>query len=103
MATPLENVLHVGVGGHVVAVDTGTGAELWRTKVKTASFVTVYRSGDRVFAGAFGQLFCLDAASGTILWCNKLKGLGAGVVAFTAGANAAWAAPLGRGGVVPSA
>ncbi len=103
MARPSDSVLYVGVGGHVVAVDTSTGGELWRTKVKTASFVTVYRSGDCVFAGAFGQLFCLDAASGTILWCNKLKGLGAGVVAFSAGSGAAWAAPEGRGGVVTSA
>ena len=29
------------------------------------------------------ELFCLDPSSGHIVWYNKLKGLGLGIVAFT--------------------
>ena len=79
-----SHYLVIGVGGHVVRVDATTGAELWRTKVKGNSFVTVSQAPGRVFAGAGGELFCLDEASGRILWRNKLKGLGLGVVAFAA-------------------
>ena len=79
--------LYIAVGGHAVAIDPASGAELWRTKLKTSSFVTVWLSGTRLFAGAGGELFCLDPASGTVLWRNRLKGLGMGVVAFTSSGN----------------
>jgi outer membrane protein assembly factor BamB len=86
--------LIVGVGSHAVAVDPTSGSELWRTKLKTSSFVTVHTLGDRVFCGAGGELFCLDSASGTILWRNKLKGLGMGLVSFTASAATVSAAAV---------
>jgi outer membrane protein assembly factor BamB len=76
------SVLYIGVGSHVVAVQANSGEELWRTKLKTTSYVTVYREGEQLFAGAGGELFCLDPSSGSILWRNKLKGLGLGVVSF---------------------
>lgn len=78
-----SDVLHIGVGAHVVAIQMSSGEELWRTKLKGASFVTVHREGDMLFAGAGGELFCLDPSSGEIRWHNKLKGLGLGLVAFT--------------------
>lgn len=83
MSTPLSKALHVGVGGHAVAIDAATGAEIWRTKLESSSLVTVHESGSRLFAGAGGHLFCLDAASGEILRRNKLPGLGTGLVGFT--------------------
>lgn len=84
MARTQRDVLPIGVGGHAVAIDTSTGTELWRTKLKRTSFVTVHQVGSRIYAGAGGELFCLDAATGHVLWRNKLKGLGLGVVAFAA-------------------
>ncbi len=74
--------LFIGVGGHAVALDPVTGTEIWRTKLKRSSFVTVSLFRGRIFAGAAGELFCLDPASGELLWHNRLKGLGLGVVAF---------------------
>lgn len=74
--------LYIGIGGHVVALDPGSGSELWRTKLKSSPFVTVVAQGDVVLAGAAGELFCLDAATGSIRWHNPLKGLGTGVVSF---------------------
>jgi outer membrane protein assembly factor BamB len=81
-----EQCLFIGIGGHVVALRPSDGQEIWRQKVKTATFMTVFSSGDVVFAGAGGELFCLDAASGQIRWRNRLKGLGNGLVSF-AGAS----------------
>jgi outer membrane protein assembly factor BamB len=76
--------LVIGVGGHAVRLDPTTGSELWRTKVKGSSYVTVSHAPGRVFAGAGGEVFCLDEATGRMLWRSKLKGLGLGVVAFPA-------------------
>jgi outer membrane protein assembly factor BamB len=76
------STLIIGVGGHAVAIDPTTGDELWRTKLKGSSFVTVRRGPGRVFAGTRGELFCLDEATGAILWRNRLGGLGYGLVAF---------------------
>ena len=66
----------MGIGGHAVAISQVTGMELWRTKLKSSSFVTIRQSGRLVFAGAGGELFCLDASSGQILWNNNLTRLG---------------------------
>jgi outer membrane protein assembly factor BamB len=86
-----ENVLYVGIGSHVVAIRPSDGQEIWRTKLKMSSFVTVFADGDTVYAGAGGELFCLDGASGVIRWRNKLKGLGSGLISFS-GASAVEAA-----------
>lgn len=84
----------IGVGSHAVCINLDTGEELWRTKLKSSSFVTIQLDGPRVLAGAGGELFCLDAKSGMILWHNKLKGLGFGVVTFAGGPEAALAAAV---------
>ena len=65
-----------------MALDPGSGSELWRTKLKSGVFVTLAVQGDVVFAAAGGELFCLDAATGSIRWHNRLKGLGTNVVTF---------------------
>ncbi len=74
--------LYVGIGGHIVCLHPTTGAEIWRTKLKSATYVTLQVADGNVIAGAGGELFCLDPRTGEIRWHNKLKGLGLGVVAF---------------------
>ncbi len=74
--------LYIGLGSHVVCLHPTTGAEVWRTKLKSAHFVTIYQADGRIFAGAGGELFCLEPRTGEILWHNKLKGLGMGIIAF---------------------
>lgn len=83
-----SNAVILGVGGHVVALDVTTGSELWRTKLKGSDFVTISIQDGRIYAGAKGEVFCLDS-SGTILWHNNLKGLGLGLVAFDANQSGA--------------
>lgn len=88
--------LVIGVGGYAVCLDSATGTEMWRTKLKATSIVTVSVSGNRVFAGAGGELFCLDPGSGNLLWRNKLKGLGLGLVSFNSGDFPAAAAVIDK-------
>ncbi|HEX5107007.1 MAG TPA: PQQ-binding-like beta-propeller repeat protein [Vicinamibacterales bacterium] len=74
--------IYIGVGGHVVAIDTTTGEELWRTKLKRSSYVTILVRPGAIYGAASGELFCLDPATGTIRWQNRLPGLGTGIIAF---------------------
>lgn len=78
-------LLHLGIKGHVVAVDRATGQERWRTKlegvrVRTHDFVHLYRDGDALLASYSGEVFCLDPESGELRWHNQLTGLGTGIV-----------------------
>ena len=74
--------LYIGVGGHIVCLHPTTGDEIWRTKLKSAAYVTLHVTDGSIVAGASGELFCLDPRTGEIRWHNKLKGLGMGVIAF---------------------
>ena len=93
-----NDILYIGIGSHVAAIQASTGQEIWRTKLKWgSSYTTVSVRPEGIFAGASGHLFCLDPATGAIRWQNKLEGLGVGLIAFsdsefTAQASAAAAA-----------
>jgi hypothetical protein len=63
-----------------VALDVATAAALWRTKPKCSGVVTVSVLGRRALAATGGEVFCLEVYPGRILWQNKLKGLGLGLV-----------------------
>ncbi len=89
MSRTAKDQLIIGVGSHVVCIDSQRGDELWRTKLRSSSFATVSHVGKHVYAGASGELFCLDARTGEILWHNKLKGLGMGVITFASDSSAA--------------
>ena len=75
-----SNVLYIGIGGHVLALDSATGEEIWRRKLQSNTFQTILVRDGRVYAGVGGELSCLDGATGEILWTNKLKGLGMGLI-----------------------
>ncbi len=79
-----DTLVIIGIRSHVVCIDTTSGNERWRTKLKGSQFITIYQRGDRIFAGAQGELYCLRASTGAILWHNKLKKLGYGLVSFGA-------------------
>jgi outer membrane protein assembly factor BamB len=76
---------------------------MWRTKLKTSGYATVSVNGSRVYAGAGGEVFCLDIATGEILWRNSLKGLGLGIVAFSGGSDAIAAASAAAAAAAGSA
>ena len=82
MAGLRKDCIYLGIRGHVVAIDSGTGKELWRTKLKGGDFVTVGHDRTRVYGATKGELYALDPPTGTVVWCNKLKGLGLGLVSI---------------------
>src|SRR5215475_3467960 len=89
-------VVYVGLRGAVLALDRGSGAEIWRADLKGSDFVNVVLDGDAVLASTKGELYCLEAANGRVLWRNELKGLGRGLMTIVT-ANAP------SGSSVPSA
>jgi outer membrane protein assembly factor BamB len=75
--------LIIGSSGYVAAINPMTGEELWRTALRKGLLsgavredVSVIVSGEVVFAGSNGHLFCLSATDGALLWTNELKGMG---------------------------
>lgn len=79
-----ETLVFVGIKGHVLALDSATGAERWRTKLegvrmRASSFVHLHRDADNLYATYNGELFCLEPASGMVRWHNQLTGLGTGL------------------------
>jgi outer membrane protein assembly factor BamB len=83
------NLLYLGIGGSVIALDRATGEEVWRTRLKGSDFVNVALVDGDLYAAARGELFCLDAGTGTVRWKNPLKGLGLGLVSIaTSGGQA---------------
>jgi hypothetical protein len=77
------DVLYVGIGSHVVALNASSGEEIWRCKLKGSGFVTISVRPNAIYAGAAGELFCIDPTTGTIRWQNKLIGLGRGLISFS--------------------
>jgi outer membrane protein assembly factor BamB len=91
----MRDMIVIGIGGHVLALDRATGQEVWRTKLKGSDFVNVAVDGRDVFATSRGQLYCLETSTGTIRWQNELKGLGWGLVSI-AGSGAVTSAEAER-------
>src|SRR5687767_6222608 len=90
-----DESLFIGSNGHVAAYSPEDGRELWCTQLETGLLtatayqdVCVIEHGGRVFAGCRGNLFCLDAATGAVLWRNDLPGLGFNDVTLSIGGKA---------------
>ena len=91
-----SQAVFVGIRGRVLALEPGTGTELWRTRLKGGDFVNVVLTEDRVYAATQGEMFCLDPATGTILWHNPLKGLGTGLTAIAVAGTGSQSAVMMR-------
>ena len=86
----------VALGTHVLALRPDDGTEVWRTKLRGSvfgpSFVALTLEGGKLYAGLEGQVYCLDPATGTLLWHNKLPGTGRGFICFSGGGSGGQAA-----------
>jgi outer membrane protein assembly factor BamB len=85
-----REILYVGVGRCVIAVDGRTGEEMWRTKLPHtgSSVVTLLLKEGCLYVGHCGRAYGLDARTGSILWENGLRGTGWGpVLAVMEGAH----------------
>jgi len=98
MAQP--DLVFIGIHGSVVAMDKETGKQVWMTRLKAGvfgganGFVTLMVEADKVFAVNRGEMFCLDAASGNILWHDELSGMGYGLASIATRNNSANVAAL---------
>jgi outer membrane protein assembly factor BamB len=89
MNRDLSETVFIGMRGHVLAVDRRTGFEIWRTHLKSASFVNVALDGPDLFATTLGEMFCLDPTTGSIRWNNPLRGMGYGLICIAGASNQA--------------
>ncbi|MGA3259647.1 MAG: PQQ-binding-like beta-propeller repeat protein [Bryobacteraceae bacterium] len=81
------NLIFIGIAGTVVALDSATGQEVWRSKLKGGDFVNVVLQDGSLYATSHGELFCLDPATGSLRWQNPLKGLGLGLITLAVSGN----------------
>jgi outer membrane protein assembly factor BamB len=77
-----SKLIHLGIKGSVIALNSATGQEVWARKLTGSDFVNVVLSGSDVLAATHGELFCLDAQTGIPRWHNPLKGYGWGLVSI---------------------
>src|SRR4051812_13490502 len=75
-----DKIVLLAVKGLVIAFHKETGARLWEHQLGgsalSGDFVTVMADSNRVYAHTYGEMFCLDLATGNQLWRDKLSGLG---------------------------
>jgi outer membrane protein assembly factor BamB len=77
-----QSLIFIGIRDAVVALDEGTGAEIWRASLAASDYVTVLWDGEALIAANVGEVWRLDPATGRLIWHNKLKGLGRGLVSL---------------------
>ena len=82
MARDRRVLVFVGIKDAVVALDERTGAEMWRTEVRSGGFVYVVWDGQSVYATSAGEIWRLDPETGAVIWHNELKGLGRGLASI---------------------
>ncbi|MHC4991884.1 MAG: outer membrane protein assembly factor BamB family protein [Planctomycetota bacterium] len=79
----IADLVFAGFNRRVVAVDRYSGDLVWTWKAPEGSgFVSVLVDGDRLVVGVNGYLYCLDPLFGQLVWRNRLKGLGTGIMSL---------------------
>jgi outer membrane protein assembly factor BamB len=67
----MEDLIFVGTGRWIAALDKVTGHPLWRRKLPrwyASGPVTILVDEGLVYAGRGGYVYCLDALSGDVVW-----------------------------------
>jgi len=82
-----SELVFVGIGKSVLALNRGTGEQVWATRLKGYDFVHVVLDGGRVFATCCGEIYCLDPLTGEVRWHNPLKGFGTGLATIATERN----------------
>ena len=89
------SLIHVAIGTRLAALYSEDGSIAWRTTLPTGSgYATLALQDGRLLAGIRGEVYCLDPETGTILWHNRMKGCGFGLVSFAGSATGPVAAKL---------
>lgn len=75
----MPQLLYIGTGTYVAAIDAANGAEVWRAKLERGSVsnvVSLLVRGDDLYVGRGGYVWCYNRHTGQKLWENGLKGMG---------------------------
>ncbi|MEO8376832.1 MAG: PQQ-binding-like beta-propeller repeat protein [Candidatus Sumerlaeota bacterium] len=78
----ISEIVFVGTGRSIVAFRKSDGHQLWQKSLSvgllsvSGGFVTLLVDGDLLFAHAMGEIHCLNALTGELIWRDELKGLG---------------------------
>src|SRR5215472_1110297 len=89
-----SDLIFIGIKGSVLALYRSTGQQAWTTRLKGMDFVNVILEDGKVLATCCGEIFCLDALEGKVLWHNPLKGYGRGLASIATESNPAAASVL---------
>ena len=74
-----QDLIYVGLNSRIIALDRTTGEIVWKWKSpRGRGFVSVLLDGDQLVAAVSGYVSGVDPLTGSTLWHNPLKGLGAG-------------------------
>lgn len=76
-ATAVDTVVYIGTSDDrvIVAADSRTGQELWRTDVHFNTFGGCAVSGESIcFGTIWGKAYCLDRRTGAITWTFETQG-----------------------------
>ena len=78
-----SHFLFVGIKGSVVALKREDGEIAWSTPLpRGAGLVPLIVEDGFVFAASSGEVSCLEARTGKLVWHNKLKGYGTSYATF---------------------
>ncbi len=87
-----SQLVFIGIKGSVIALHAQTGQQAWGVHLSGANFVNVQVQDGKIIAACNGEIFCLEAATGRILWQNGLKGFGFGLATLAVEPNCGSAA-----------
>jgi len=80
----MDQTIFAGLNGRVMALNRDTGQIIWewRSPKPRSGFGSMMLDGDRLIVGFSGYLYCLEAATGRLMWQNPFTGYGVGIFSF---------------------
>jgi outer membrane protein assembly factor BamB len=77
---PLSDLVFVGFNSKIAALHRESGKLAWKwTSPAGTGYVALLLDGDLLLASVEGYTYAIEAATGTQLWANPLKGFGTGI------------------------
>lgn len=93
-----HDLLFIGSGRTVAALDRLTGKTVWRVKLPRlfGSPLTLMTHGTELYAGRGGYVYCIDQRNGSILWERGVNSSGGMVFMTSNGGSASHQAAAGH-------